>query len=274
MADLKITQLTENTAPLGTDLLANVKDPSGTPVTDKVTIANVLSVAHDGWKLAGTFTYSSADAPTYVVTVASGAASIYNVGDRIKLTDSGVKYFIITSVADTSLTLYGGTDYALTGGAITLPYYSHQKGPLGFPLNPAKWTQSVYDNTARPVSTPTNGTWYNLSGGSLTIPIGSWDLEHSATIYGFNNATPKGFSISITLSTANNSESDTNFSGTAYTSYAASSYNSFGINKRKHVLLASKTVYYSNMLTNSANVTEIGTNSSDAHYIRAVCAYL
>lgn len=36
MADSKITALTQNTAPLGSDLLAMVDDPAGTPVTQKI----------------------------------------------------------------------------------------------------------------------------------------------------------------------------------------------------------------------------------------------
>lgn len=43
MADAKITQLTENTTPVGADLLAQVDDPSGSPITKKVTITNVLT---------------------------------------------------------------------------------------------------------------------------------------------------------------------------------------------------------------------------------------
>jgi len=39
MADAKITALTEDTAPVTTDLLVMVDDPSGTPVTKKTTIA-------------------------------------------------------------------------------------------------------------------------------------------------------------------------------------------------------------------------------------------
>lgn len=41
MADLKITALTENTTPVGTDLLPIVDDPSGTALTQKVTVDNL-----------------------------------------------------------------------------------------------------------------------------------------------------------------------------------------------------------------------------------------
>ncbi len=37
----KITSLTENTTPVGTDLVAMVDDPSGTPLTQKATLQNI-----------------------------------------------------------------------------------------------------------------------------------------------------------------------------------------------------------------------------------------
>ncbi len=42
MANLKITALTENTAPLNTDIVPMVDDPSGTPLTQKITLLNLL----------------------------------------------------------------------------------------------------------------------------------------------------------------------------------------------------------------------------------------
>lgn len=42
MADSKITGLTENTSPLVTDLAVMVDDPGGTPLTQKITLANLL----------------------------------------------------------------------------------------------------------------------------------------------------------------------------------------------------------------------------------------
>ena len=44
MADKKITELTELTTPLDTDILAIVSDPGGSPVTDKVTRQNLLKL--------------------------------------------------------------------------------------------------------------------------------------------------------------------------------------------------------------------------------------
>ena len=42
MADAKITALTAETAPVATDLLVMVDDPAGTPVTEKVTMQDVV----------------------------------------------------------------------------------------------------------------------------------------------------------------------------------------------------------------------------------------
>jgi len=84
----------------------------------------------DGWVNPNdTWTYASAT----TITVSSGAASIYSVGDKIKLTQTTVKYFYITAVADTLLTITGGTDYTLTNATISLNYYSHESSPVGFP---------------------------------------------------------------------------------------------------------------------------------------------
>jgi hypothetical protein len=41
MADSKITDLTENSAPVSTDLLPMVDDPAGTAATQKITFANL-----------------------------------------------------------------------------------------------------------------------------------------------------------------------------------------------------------------------------------------
>src|SRR3990167_1441699 len=52
MADSKITQLTELTTPAGGDLLAIVDDPSGTPITKKSTVPNILAL---GWPVGSEF---------------------------------------------------------------------------------------------------------------------------------------------------------------------------------------------------------------------------
>lgn len=60
MADLKITQLPEETSPVGADLIAIVDDVAGTPTTKKATLTNIATLMGtlSGWN----HTYTSAHA--------------------------------------------------------------------------------------------------------------------------------------------------------------------------------------------------------------------
>lgn len=63
MADTKVTALTENTAPLATDIAYMVTDPGGTPTSQKVTFANIRSNSVLGTPGAVAF-YGSSSAAT------------------------------------------------------------------------------------------------------------------------------------------------------------------------------------------------------------------
>lgn len=84
----------------------------------------------DGWIDAGeTWTYASAT----TITVPSNATTKYSVGDKIKLTQTTVKYFTVVAVSATVLTVTGGTTYTVANAAITANYHSKSVNPLGFP---------------------------------------------------------------------------------------------------------------------------------------------
>ena len=126
-------------------------------------------------------TFGAADAPTYTVTCSGDYSAIIMPGMRMKMTQgAAIKYFIVTKVSysspNTTITLYGGTDYTL-GSTITLPYYSMLKAPAGFPMSPNKWSTKVTDTTQRSQASPTDSTWYNLGSLSMAVPIGSWYLS-------------------------------------------------------------------------------------------------
>src|SRR3989304_2551793 len=98
-----------------------------------------------GWVNADeTWVYASADDPTFTFTIAGvDLTGKYSAGMRIKLTQTTAKYFIITKVAfstDTTITIYGGTDYDLANAAMPAPFYSTVKAPLSFPLDPLLWS--------------------------------------------------------------------------------------------------------------------------------------
>lgn len=140
-----------------------------------------------GWVATGeTWTYASADSPSFTLTITGDLTSKYSAGMRVKLTQTTVKYFIITKVAygapNTTLTLYGGTDYTLANAAISASSYSTQKAPFGFPLDPAKWTVRVTDPNFYSQSTPVANTWYNLNSTGITIPIGVWNTRYQVDV--------------------------------------------------------------------------------------------
>ena len=119
-----------------------------------------ISGGLDGWIPAEqTWTYASAT----TITVPSGAASRYQKGDKIKLTQTTVKYFYIIGVADTVLTVTGGSDYTVANAAITSPYYSHVENPMGFPAY-FSYTPTISGFT----SNPTISARFKVSGTICT----------------------------------------------------------------------------------------------------------
>lgn len=134
----------------------------------------------DGWIPAEqTWAYASAS----TITVPSGAASKYQKGDKIKLTQTTVKYFYVVGVVDTVLTVTGGTDYTVANAAITLPFFSKIENPQGFP--------SVFN------SSTTDITFKISTGGDVLLR--GWGYKQSANSTAVITAT---VSFGITFSVA------------------------------------------------------------------------
>lgn len=234
----------------------------------------------DGWIAAGeTWTYASADAPTFTFTISGDLTTKYSVGMRIKLTQTTAKYFIVTAVSysapNTTVTIYGGTDYTLANAAITSPFFSFHKAPFGFPLDGAKWTVTLVSSTNRTTITPTQNTWYNAE--SISLPIGSWDVEWSCLVDAYDTSA-NIVDEQLTLSTANNSESDIEHTCSFYYQMpgAAGTCDILTpLTKRKTITVASKTTYYLNYRTTLASMDSININASRMRTtIRALCHYL
>jgi len=102
----------------------------------------------DGWVPANeTWAYASAS----TITVPSGAASKYQKGDRLRFKQgAGYKYYVLTAVADTTLTVLINTDYTVANAAITDNYYSHEMNPFGYPdwfnATAPTWSSISIDN--------------------------------------------------------------------------------------------------------------------------------
>jgi len=232
-------------------------------------------IGADGWDGGVALTYVSSDSPTYSVSCTGDKTTSYYPGMRIKLTDVSTKYFIITSASystSTVLTLYGGTDYVLSGSPITNPYYSSAKAPAGFPLDPTKWTLETSGSTSAVQTNPSQSTWYNLGSLSINIPLGLWKIEYHVCAYAYDG-TSGAVNIKSTLSTANNSESDASMSARLYvesgTTIIGTHY------KSKFLTLASKATYYLNANTSHASQDEIGHRGDyTSTIIRAISSYL
>jgi hypothetical protein len=218
-------------------------------------------------------TYSAADAPVYVADTSEDLTSTISSGMRLRVSQStgGTKYFIVVATDASTITLYGGTDYVLENEAIDEPVFSDAKAPFGFPLNPTKWTVEFTDANNRSQSSPVSGTWYNLGSTSITIPIGVWNVVTSYNIA--VTMTSGANSINATLSTTNNSETDTDMTtilvGNGPVDLEATVY------REKVYSIASETTYYLNAKGTGANLTGIYfVGSLGKTILRAICAYL
>lgn len=234
------------------------------------TDANVTS----GWveDEINTWTYSSADSPTFVASVNADMTAAISAGMRVRLTQTTVKYFIVTAVGSysggaTLITLYGGTDYVLADAAISTPGWSSFKAPFGFPLDPDKWTVEAVYSSDFTQATPTAGTWYNVT--SITAPIGIWLCSYNS-YYGTRRTAGDGIAF-ITLSTSSSTETNTKL-----TCRESGYSDSWSTDSAQDVInLASKTTYYFNALCNSSSTNYLYVfGASVPTVIRFVCAYL
>lgn len=218
------------------------------------------------WKFDNAYT----DATSNGNTLTASGSPTFASDVPAKLTN-GTKYGIINSVAfstDTTVIVDFGTDYGIDDGTISAFNYSSVHAPLGFPMNPNKWTITLTDVTDRSQATPAQNTWYNLATIFINLPVGAWNVLYSVVCQ--NTTAAK--TVQTTLSTANNSESNTE-SSAGQVFLSANERNYFF--KKFSVLLAANTPHYFNTRSTSASSGTISNNNSEnALMIKAVNAYL
>jgi hypothetical protein len=261
----------DTTTPILASDMNNIENGLETVDTLSTTTANNVN---NGWiPLTGTFAYSSADSPTFVMSTSVDLTGIVGLGMRIKLTQTTTKYFIVTAITTSSITMYGGTDYTLTSDAISNVYYSSQKTPFGFPMSADKWSIIKTDSSDRSQSSPNGGTWYNLGGVYLDIPIGYWDLGYKVTAQsGYSETANQNRVISTTLSTTNNGATNPeyNMQMAVVGNYIRSTFE-----KSEKKTFAAETRIYLNTMSDTAtgdNIYNVGAGKPTQ--IIAVCAYL
>lgn len=276
--------------PLGTGTVFNFVgnnvdvSVSGTVAMVFVTGSTGGQASTDGWNTDNnTWTFLSADAPSYVVSVNANVTGTIGVGMKTQLThQSTTKNFFVTAVSVTGstsyLNLYGGTDYTLNvTGTITNPKYSQAKSPFGFPTSPAKWTVTATDTSNRSQASPTTDVWYNLGSFNIVIPIGVWNVRYQAMISSTSTAGQTAVSVHCTMSTANNTESDSSTSSVVFNGGAAGTlFSVLSVHKAKLFTLTNKTTYFFNLKTSNSNSASIATWGASYFptTIEAICAYL
>ena len=251
-----------------------------------VTSGSVLDLS-SGWYSANeTWTYSSVDNPTGIVTVSGDVTGKYSPGMRLKFSNSGSTIYGIISgsasyvMPNTYITFLheisdiSGSSLAknlMQDSAITANYYSTHKAPFGFPLDPTKWRIKVSYASDSAQSTPTANTWYNLGSITISIPIGVWCTKFFYPIQ--IGAATTGIKYAYaTLSTTNNSES----SNVNTASFGGAYYPTCTMSKEFIITSTSKTSYYLNAKTKDASAETIGVLGITNHpaLIYAELAYL
>jgi len=113
----------------------------------------------------------------------------------------------------TPITFWGGTDFNLVNATISNPYYSYDKAPFGFNINPDKWVVGFKLLVTASKSGSAINTFYYTEMGSINIalPIGIWAVRWLGTLGG-QVASGTTVSVYATVSASQSAESDPDMS--------------------------------------------------------------
>lgn len=169
---------------------------------------------------------------------------------------NATEYAIITKVASGAVTVFCGTDYTIPNDTLDSPAYSTEKAPYGFPASKGKWRVDFRDRGNATQSSPTSGTWYNPNSDQISIPTGEWTYGYNVNLYAARTSAGTA-SAYATLSTANNSEVDTELTARVYTNVSASTTTAVEImatvTRSKPLTVTSQTTYYLNAKVDSTS---------------------
>ena len=257
---------------------ANTSAVTGVTLTVGLVGFNGLADIESGWlAILATLTYTSADSPTFVANTSVDLTDRISVGMKLKLTQSTVKYFIVTAITSTTITLYGGTDYTLTSATITDAYFSSVKAPFGFPMDIDIWSVYYENTTLITIDPATNLEWYNLTNHEIDIPIGMWNVMWGGGFSAKSLSAVTYINIYGTLSASNSLETNQKLS--ARTGFDGASNvlainNHFNINRK--LTLTEKTKYYLNIRgsCSTGNLQLVARGDGLPTYIKAECLYL
>lgn len=198
-------------------------------------------------------------------------------GYAVGTTNYGIITAISFSTNTTCVVQVPEGDTIPTSGGISGVSYATSKTPYGFPAGKGKWRLGCFIKTQTTQSSPTQNTWYNMTptsgtaGGSvLNIPIGDWMVGYDASsqMVGSTNTI-----FLITLSTANNTESDSEY--THRMGSAGANTLLYAAHREKDQSLSAATSFYLNNKTDQTGGTSLANNGNNATtVIYADCALL
>jgi hypothetical protein len=286
MADKEIHDFTAVSVPALTDIhIVNQASTALRETTAQIfTLINSTNIdfVSAGWKTdVNTWTAVSgsfdANFPNFVFTIAADASVYLYVGQKIKYTQTTVKYGIIVKVAysspNTTVTVYGGgtkasPSYEMTSTAITYPYYATTYRPLDFPNGESTWTTKFSSAVACRKDTNdaywwggTTHPWVIGSAQTLYIGTGKWNLDYNFTTHVGTSAY-----LYVTLSSSEAAESDAELTGYALTNSTTRIWQ-----KQKDIILTAITQYW--ILVKSTDTTYLD-GDANASIVRVKCAYV
>jgi len=273
--------ITLNRATANTKILSAEYNENMTDIEDLVNQEATL----DGWADAGeAWAYSSVDDPTGIITVPTDATTKYSVGMRISFVNAtNTIYGIITAVTATTITFLHEIDptdsqalHLMANSAITVPKYSTQKAPFGFPLDPRKWSIITTYTSDTAQASPIDNTWYNIGSISIDIPIGVWDTRYSTQLAGNKPGGSTQWWLAATLSTANNTQSNVGYTD-MFRQVGVATPTDLWCIFREHmrIVLTTKDTYYLNHASLGGSLGSITIVSSyHTVIVEAICAYL
>lgn len=194
------------------------------------------------WSLDNTANDQSSAANNLTATGGVGftASSPHGMLHYIETTKA-VALVMSVSTTDVVCQVPEGCTIPTTGG-ITSVAYSTVANPYGWITDRGRWTILSLHKAQQTQAAAAASTWYNLGSQQLSVPIGAWILGYQTSMV--ENASTAVIS-GQTLSTANNSESDSLFSFQAYSS-ASGGTGGMPRSKYRPVNLSSQTTYYLN----------------------------
>jgi hypothetical protein len=212
-------------------------------------VQTAASTLESGWiTCEDTWVYASS---TSFTISGKDCTSYMTKGTKLKCTNSGTKYFYITSSSfstNTTVNVTGGSDYTVANAAITAPSYSYEENPQGFP-DWFNYTPTITGFSSNPTTTA-----YRFAIKGTTVFV---TLCEGAN--GTSNATTKTYTLPITSKTITNGQ----HAGiiVAYTDNGSAGYNGIWV-----VPSASTTVncYKASLAawTNSGNCVVWGLNAT------------